>query len=125
MEVNLRRKGSFTSLREDLRETFLPKDPFRYRLAEAECHQSSRSTLMLMYLVTILEWGQNITLLSSNAISSSASPSPSSLSHKGISYARLAYLHPFIGLYSNFIPPLIYAIFGSSTNVAMGGTAAV
>ncbi|KAG6487213.1 hypothetical protein ZIOFF_055797 [Zingiber officinale] len=62
MEVNRRRKWSFTSLREDLRETFLPKDPFRYCLAEVECHQSSRSTLMLTYLVTILEWGPKYNL---------------------------------------------------------------
>ncbi|KAG6525500.1 hypothetical protein ZIOFF_015456 [Zingiber officinale] len=123
MEVNLRRKGSFfTSLREDLRETFLPEEPFRRRPDEAECHWS---TLMLKCLVPILEWGSkyNLTkfqcdLLAGFTVAVLAVP-------QGISYARLAYLHPVIGLYSSFIPPLIYAIFGTSTNVAVGNTAAV
>lgn len=100
MEVNLSRKGSFfTSLREDLRETFLPEDPFRRRPDEAECHHySSRSTLMLTYLVPILEWGPKYNLakfqcdlLAGFTVAVLAVP-------QGISYARLAYLHPVIGL---------------------------
>ncbi|KAG6495740.1 hypothetical protein ZIOFF_043566 [Zingiber officinale] len=80
---------------------------------------------MLTYLVTILEWGPkyNLTkfqcdLLVGFTVTILAVP-------QGISYTPLAYLHPIIGLYSSFIPPLIYAICGSSTNVAVGDTVAV
>uniref|UniRef100_A0A453FI31 SLC26A/SulP transporter domain-containing protein n=1 Tax=Aegilops tauschii subsp. strangulata TaxID=200361 RepID=A0A453FI31_AEGTS len=43
---------------------------------------------------------------------------------QGISYARLANLPPIIGLYSSFVPPLLYAVFGSSNNLAVGTVAA-
>ncbi|RVW55749.1 Sulfate transporter 3.1 [Vitis vinifera] len=39
---------------------------------------------------------------------------------QGISYANLASLPPIVGLYSSFVPPLIYAMFGSSRDVAVG-----
>ncbi|XP_065868457.1 probable sulfate transporter 3.4 isoform X2 [Euphorbia lathyris] len=38
----------------------------------------------------------------------------------GISYAKLANLPPIIGLYSSFVPPLIYSILGSSRHLAVG-----
>ncbi|KAG6474126.1 hypothetical protein ZIOFF_068050 [Zingiber officinale] len=149
MEANLRRKGSFfTSLREDLRESFLPEDPFRRRPDEVEWHQSSRSTLMLNRVFT----GSALDLPKTSRVV----PSSTHCSHhqplhlwvrfdlslwlgdllagftvailavpQGISYARLAYLHLVISLYSSFIPSLIYAIFGSSTNVVSGDIAAV
>ncbi|MBA0730779.1 hypothetical protein Golax_020393, partial [Gossypium laxum] len=43
---------------------------------------------------------------------------------QGISYAKLADLPPIIGLYSSFVPPLIYTVFGSSNNLAVGTVAA-
>ncbi|KAK1399088.1 Sulfate transporter 3.1 [Heracleum sosnowskyi] len=39
---------------------------------------------------------------------------------QGISYAKLANLPPIIGLYSSFVPPLIYAVMGSSRDLAVG-----
>nr|CAB3469472.1 unnamed protein product [Digitaria exilis] len=38
----------------------------------------------------------------------------------GISYAKLANLPPIIGLYSSFVPPLIYSLLGSSRDLAVG-----
>ncbi|KAK6914920.1 STAS domain [Dillenia turbinata] len=38
----------------------------------------------------------------------------------GISYAKLANLPPIVGLYSSFVPPLIYSILGSSRHLAVG-----
>ncbi|CAI9782513.1 unnamed protein product [Fraxinus pennsylvanica] len=43
---------------------------------------------------------------------------------QGISYANLARLPPIIGLYSSFVPPLIYAVFRSSKNLAVGRVSA-
>ncbi|XP_030959966.1 probable sulfate transporter 3.3 [Quercus lobata] len=39
---------------------------------------------------------------------------------KGISYAKLANLPPIVGLYSSFVPPLVYAVLGSSRDLAVG-----
>ncbi|KAH9289283.1 hypothetical protein KI387_033400, partial [Taxus chinensis] len=43
----------------------------------------------------------------------------------GISYAKLANLPPVLGLYSSFVPPLIYAMLGSSRDLAVGTVAVV
>ncbi|MCH97145.1 sulfate/bicarbonate/oxalate exchanger and transporter sat-1, partial [Trifolium medium] len=39
---------------------------------------------------------------------------------QGISYAKLASLPPIIGLYSSFVPPLVYVVLGSSRDLAVG-----
>nr|CAB3488500.1 unnamed protein product [Digitaria exilis] len=39
---------------------------------------------------------------------------------QGISYAKLASLPPIIGLYSSFVPPMVYAVLGSSRDLAVG-----
>lgn len=44
---------------------------------------------------------------------------------QAMSYAKLAGLHPIYGLYSGFIPVFIYAIFGSSRQLAIGPVALV
>ncbi|KAE8685520.1 Sulfate transporter 3.2 [Hibiscus syriacus] len=42
---------------------------------------------------------------------------------QGISYAKLANLPPILGLYSSYIPPLVYAMMGSSRDLAVGTVA--
>ncbi|KAK9984256.1 hypothetical protein SO802_033781 [Lithocarpus litseifolius] len=42
---------------------------------------------------------------------------------QGISYAKLANLPPILGLYSSFVPPLVYALMGSSRDLAVGTVA--
>lgn len=37
-----------------------------------------------------------------------------------MAYAVLARLPPVIGLYSSFFPPLLYAIFGTSSQISVG-----
>uniref|UniRef100_A0A803P2D4 SLC26A/SulP transporter domain-containing protein n=1 Tax=Cannabis sativa TaxID=3483 RepID=A0A803P2D4_CANSA len=44
---------------------------------------------------------------------------------QAMSYAKLAGLHPIYGLYSGFVPLFIYAIFGSSRQLAVGPVALV
>ncbi|PKA63258.1 putative sulfate transporter 4.2 [Apostasia shenzhenica] len=44
---------------------------------------------------------------------------------QGMSYAKLAGLHPIYGLYSSFVPIFVYAIFGSSRQLAIGPVALV
>ncbi|XP_061365350.1 sulfate transporter 1.3-like isoform X2 [Gastrolobium bilobum] len=45
--------------------------------------------------------------------------------HMDIAYAKLAHLAPQYGLYSSFVPPLIYAVMGSSRDIAIGPVAVV
>jgi sulfate transporter 4 len=42
-----------------------------------------------------------------------------------MSYAKLAGLHPIYGLYTGFVPLFVYAIFGSSRQLAVGPVALV
>ncbi|KAL0458181.1 UNVERIFIED_CONTAM: Sulfate transporter 3.1 [Sesamum latifolium] len=108
------------SLKNMLKETFFPDDPLRQFK-----NQSPRKKLVLglQYLFPILEWGPRYTLgffkadlIAGITIASLAIP-------QGISYAKLANLPPILGLYSSFVPPLIYAVMGSSRDLAVGTVA--
>ncbi|KAL5849847.1 hypothetical protein ACOSQ4_007860 [Xanthoceras sorbifolium] len=113
-------KPFFKSLKSGLKETFFPDDPFR----QFKNQPASRKLLLgLQYFVPIIEWAPRYTfdffkadVISGITIASLAVP-------QGISYANLANLPPIIGLYSSFVPPLIYAMMGSSRDLAVGTVA--
>ncbi|KAJ3671075.1 hypothetical protein LUZ60_008501 [Juncus effusus] len=120
--VNLSSERTFTSaLKSSLKETFFPDDPFR-NFTGLPMHKKAWNGLK--YFVPVLDWAPKYTLsnlwgdmLAGVTIASLAIP-------QGISYAGLAKLPPVIGLYSSFVPPLVYAVFGSSKNLAVGTVAA-
>ncbi|KAI9118947.1 hypothetical protein K1719_009622 [Acacia pycnantha] len=103
-----------------LKETFFPDDPFR----QFKNQPPSRKLLLgLQFFFPILEWAPRYTLsffksdvIAGITIASLAIP-------QGISYAKLANLPPILGLYSSFVPPLIYAMMGSSRDMAVGTVA--
>ncbi|WOK96902.1 hypothetical protein Cni_G05610 [Canna indica] len=104
-------------LKQRLSEFFFPDDPLQQFRNKSFFR---KVVLGLQYVFPILEWGPqyNLKLLRSDAISgltiaSLAIP-------QGISYAKLANLPPIIGLYSSFVPPLIYSVLGSSRDLAVG-----
>lgn len=108
-------------LKHDLKETFFPDDPFR---AFKDEHPKRRVLKGLKYFVPIFEWLPNYNfslfrfdLLAGVTIASLAIP-------QGISYANLTRVPSVVGLYSSFVPPFIYAIFGSSKTLAVGTVAA-
>ncbi|KAK7396386.1 hypothetical protein VNO78_17357 [Psophocarpus tetragonolobus] len=108
------------SLKYSLKETFFPDDPFRKFKNQPA---SKRFLLGLHYFFPILEWAPKYTLhffksdlIAGITIASLAIP-------QGISYAKLANLPPILGLYSSFLPPLIYAMMGSSRDLAVGTVA--
>ncbi|KAG8477728.1 hypothetical protein CXB51_027581 [Gossypium anomalum] len=110
----------FKSFKNSLKETFFPDDPLRQFKNKTP---SRKFFLGLQYFLPILEWGPRYTfqflksdLISGITIASLAIP-------QGISYAKLANLPPILGLYSSFIPPLIYAMMGSSRDLAVGTVA--
>ncbi|XP_010455991.1 PREDICTED: sulfate transporter 3.2-like [Camelina sativa] len=109
------------SLKNTLNEILFADDPFRKIRNEPKT--SKKIELGLRHVFPILEWarGYNLGYLKSDVISgitiaSLAIP-------QGISYAQLANLPPILGLYSSLVPPLVYAIMGSSRDLAVGTVA--
>ncbi|XP_028788940.1 probable sulfate transporter 3.4 [Neltuma alba] len=104
-------------LKHRISEIFFPDDPlFRFK------NQTWLRKLLLgiQFLFPIFQWAPkyNLRFLRSDIVSgltiaSLAIP-------QGISYAKLANLPPIIGLYSSFVPPLIYSLLGSSRHVGVG-----
>ncbi|XP_031256827.1 probable sulfate transporter 3.4 [Pistacia vera] len=108
---------TFQKLKHRLREIFFPDDPlyvfknrtFRRKIA-----------LGYQYVFPILQWAPtyNLALFRSDLI---AGLTIASLAiPQGINYAKLANLPPVIGLYSSFVPPLIYSVLGSSRHIGIG-----
>ncbi|KAJ7951807.1 sulfate transporter 3 1 [Quillaja saponaria] len=108
---------TFNKLKNRLTEIFFPDDPL-YRFKNQTWFM--KLLLGLQYLFPIFQWAPeyNLRLLRSDVISgltiaSLAIP-------QGISYAKLANLPPIVGLYSSFVPPLIYSLLGSSRHLGVG-----
>ncbi|CAK8577412.1 unnamed protein product [Lathyrus sativus] len=110
-------KTTLHKLKLRLKETFFPDDPMRQFKGKSP---KIKLILGAKYMFPILQWGStyNLKLFKSDLVSgltiaSLAIP-------QGISYAKLANLPPIVGLYSSFVPPLIYAVLGSSRDLAVG-----
>ncbi|KAJ6394571.1 hypothetical protein OIU77_023721 [Salix suchowensis] len=93
-----------------------------HRITTEFKNQTWRKKLLLglQFLFPIFQWAPEYRLkllrsdiISGLTIASLAIP-------QGISYAKLANLPPIVGLYSSFVPPLIYAILGSSRHLGVG-----
>ncbi|KAG5406968.1 hypothetical protein IGI04_013087 [Brassica rapa subsp. trilocularis] len=111
------KKTTFQKLKKRFADVFFPDDPLeRFR------NQTWRNKVILglQSLFPIFTWGSQYDLklfrsdvISGLTIASLAIP-------QGISYAKLANLPPIVGLYSSFVPPLIYSVLGSSKHLAVG-----
>ncbi|KAL1189467.1 putative sulfate transporter 3.4 [Cardamine amara subsp. amara] len=111
------KETAFQKLKKRVADVFFPDDPLqRFR------NQTWRNKVILglQSLFPIFTWGSQYDLklfrsdvISGLTIASLAIP-------QGISYAKLANLPPIIGLYSSFVPPLIYSVLGSSKHLAVG-----
>ncbi|KAJ6852240.1 sulfate transporter 1.2-like [Iris pallida] len=107
---------------ETLKETLFSDDPLRpYK----DQPKSRKLALGIQSLFPILRWGREYNLnkfkgdiISGLTIASLCIP-------QDIGYAKLANLDPQYGLYSSFVPPLIYAMMGSSRDIAIGPVAVV
>ncbi|KAK9102203.1 hypothetical protein Sjap_019457 [Stephania japonica] len=111
------KKTAFESAKHKVSEMFFPDDPF-HRFKNQKLFE--RVVLGVQYFFPIFEWAPRYSLklfksdlISGLTIASLAIP-------QGISYAKLANLPPIIGLYSSFVPPLLYSILGSSRHLAVG-----
>ncbi|XP_058780522.1 probable sulfate transporter 3.4 [Vicia villosa] len=110
-------RTSLFKLKQRLSEIFFPDDPL-HRFKNQPSF--TKFLLTLQFLFPIFQWGSNysLKLLRSDIVSGLTIASLSI--PQGISYAKLANLPPIIGLYSSFVPPLIYALLGSSRHVGVG-----
>ncbi|KAL9169799.1 hypothetical protein ABFS82_04G102400 [Erythranthe guttata] len=104
-------------LRRRLADIFFPDDPLH---GFKDQTRFRKLVIGLQFFFPIFQWGPDYSfeLLKSDVVSgvtiaSLAIP-------QGISYAKLANLPPIIGLYSSFVPPLIYSVLGSSRHLAVG-----
>ncbi|KAJ3683617.1 hypothetical protein LUZ60_013844 [Juncus effusus] len=110
-------QSTLESLKLRMGEIFFPDDP----LEQFKNQSFFRKLILgLQYFFPIFHWGSEYSLellksdlVSGLTIASLAIP-------QGISYAKLANLPPIIGLYSSFVPPLLYSVLGSSRDLAVG-----
>ncbi|XP_077236081.1 putative sulfate transporter 3.3 [Tasmannia lanceolata] len=113
-------KSTLAKFKTKLKETLFPDDPLRQFKGQT---LGRKIILGFQYIFPMLQWAPNYNLklfksdiIAGLTIASLAIP-------QGISYAKLANLPPLLGLYSSFVPPIVYAILGSSRDVAVGPTA--
>ncbi|XP_057490761.1 low affinity sulfate transporter 3-like isoform X1 [Actinidia eriantha] len=100
--------------------------PYRSKLSSSSPKQPlSRVFLLLQGLFPILSWARNYKaskfkndLMAGLTLASLCIP-------QSIGYANLANLDPQYGLYTSVVPPLIYALMGSSREIAIGPVAVV
>ncbi|KAF1001874.1 putative sulfate transporter 3.3 [Apium graveolens] len=109
--------SSLRKLNTRLKETFFPDDPLRQFKGQSV---KNKWILGAQYAFPILKWGPEYTLKSFKSDIVAGLTIASLAIPQGISYAKLANLPPIVGLYSSFVPPLIYAVLGSSRDLAVG-----
>ncbi|CAL5025042.1 unnamed protein product [Urochloa decumbens] len=110
-------RSTLSKMKARVKETFFPDDPFRGFKGQP---LGTQWLMAVKYLFPILDWvpGYSFSLFKSDLI---AGLTIASLAiPQGISYAKLASLPPIIGLYSSFVPPMVYAVLGSSRDLAVG-----
>ncbi|GAA0170439.1 transporter [Lithospermum erythrorhizon] len=116
------KQNLFDEIKATVKETLFSDDPLRPFKDQS---RSRKFVLGVQAVFPILEWGRhyNLTkfkgdLISGITIASLCIP-------QDIGYSKLANLGPQYGLYSSFVPPLIYALMGSSRDIAIGPVAVV
>ncbi|KAL7157198.1 hypothetical protein ABFS83_02G061300 [Erythranthe nasuta] len=116
------KQSFFKEFKFTLKETFFNDDPFR---AFKNQPKLRKLLLGIEAVFPIVDWGRKYKLsmfkgdlISGLTIATLCIP-------QDIGYARLANLDPQFGLYSSFVPPLIYAMMGSSRDIAIGPVAVV
>ncbi|KAK6940124.1 STAS domain [Dillenia turbinata] len=116
------KQNLFEEITSTVKETFFADDPLRHFKDQTK---SRKLVLGIQAVFPIFEWarGYNLTkfkgdLVAGLTIASLCIP-------QDIGYSKLANLAPQYGLYSSFVPPLVYAFMGSSRDIAIGPVAVV
>ncbi|OMP05932.1 sulfate anion transporter [Corchorus capsularis] len=116
------KQNLFREFTATVKETLFADDPLR---PFKDQPRSRKIILGIQTIFPIFEWGRDYNwkkfrgdLIAGLTIASLCIP-------QDIGYANLANLDPQYGLYSSFVPPLIYAFMGSSRDIAIGPVAVV
>ncbi|XP_071725658.1 sulfate transporter 1.3-like [Rutidosis leptorrhynchoides] len=105
-----------------LKETFLPDDPLKHFKDQPN---GRKFVLGLQAVFPILSWIQDYSFTKFRGDFIAGCTIASLCIPQDIGYSKLANLSPEYGLYSSFVPPLIYAFMGSSRDIAIGPVAVV
>ncbi|KAG0480377.1 hypothetical protein HPP92_011235 [Vanilla planifolia] len=116
------RKKFIKEFVDGLMETFFPDDPLRPYKDQS---RSKKFMLGLQFLFPIFDWARYYNLSKFKGDVIAGLTIASLCIPQDIGYAKLANLDPQYGLYSSFVPPLIYALMGSSRDIAIGPVAVV
>ncbi|XP_009369645.2 sulfate transporter 1.2 [Pyrus x bretschneideri] len=116
------KQNLFKEFSNTVKETFFSDDPLRPFKHQPK---SRKFILGVQAIFPIFEWGRGYNLLKFRGDLIAGLTIASLCIPQDIGYAKLAYLAPQYGLYSSFVPPLIYAIMGSSRDIAIGPVAVV
>ncbi|KAF3445767.1 hypothetical protein FNV43_RR10944 [Rhamnella rubrinervis] len=116
------KQNLFKEFTSTVKETFFADDPLRPFKDQT---RSRKFVLGMQTIFPILEWGRNYSLTKFRGDLISGLTIASLCIPQDIGYAKLANLAPQYGLYSSFVPPLIYAFMGSSRDIAIGPVAVV
>ncbi|KAK4758324.1 hypothetical protein SAY87_019625 [Trapa incisa] len=116
------RQNLYKEFASTVKETLFADDPLR---PFKDQPRSRKFILGVQTIFPIFDWGRSYNLhkfrgdlISGLTIASLCIP-------QDIGYSKLANLAPQYGLYSSFVPPLIYAFMGSSRDIAIGPVAVV
>ncbi|KAG7592594.1 SLC26A/SulP transporter domain [Arabidopsis thaliana x Arabidopsis arenosa] len=116
------KQNLFNEFMYTFKETFFHDDPLRHFKDQSK---SKKLMLGIQSVFPVIEWGRKYNLkmfrgdlIAGLTIASLCIP-------QDIGYAKLASLDPKYGLYSSFVPPLVYACMGSSKDIAIGPVAVV
>ncbi|KAL2471631.1 Sulfate transporter 1.3 [Abeliophyllum distichum] len=105
-----------------LKETFFSDDPLR---SFKDQSRSRKFVLGMQAIFPILSWGRSYNLAKLKGDLIAGLTIASLCIPQDIGYSKLANLAPQYGLYSSFVPPLVYAFMGSSRDIAIGPVAVV
>ncbi|KAK2663853.1 hypothetical protein Ddye_002427 [Dipteronia dyeriana] len=105
-----------------VKETFFADDPLRPFKDQTG---SRKFVLGIQTLFPIFDWARDYNLSKFKGDLIAGLTIASLCIPQDIGYAKLANLDPQYGLYSSFVPPLVYAFMGSSRDIAIGPVAVV
>ncbi|VFR00346.1 unnamed protein product [Cuscuta campestris] len=116
------KENLFKEFKNRVKETMFADDPFR---SFKDQTMSRKFVLGLQAVFPILDWGRSYSLAKFRGDLIAGLTIASLCIPQDIGYSKLANLDPQYGLYSSFVPPLIYAFMGSSRDIAIGPVAVV
>ncbi|GLT74453.1 hypothetical protein SLA2020_462510 [Shorea laevis] len=116
------KQNLFKEFATTVKETFFADDPLR---PFKDQPKTRKFILGIQAIFPILEWGRSYNLTKFKGDIIAGLTIASLCIPQDIAYAKLAHLDPQYGLYSSFVPPLIYAFMGSSRDIAIGPVAVV